>query len=586
MHHACVIILLWDGKQGVIAMPFRSQIVLGCVCFAWGMMMPAVLHAQAVSNEDAILFADNAHKAKADADSASKSKKSKKSSKKSSKAAEKLSLEEFGKRILEAVHRDQYASALVYCEQAMNAMDAKTDEDTRFRIMAVCYELYDKNGKSEEALALGARIKPMIHDARVAESYCFSEATLLTKLHRWSEARQRYADCPGTNDEGRGVVESNVAELYMIEGDCENAVSMYRQSIAHNPENPHAYFGLASALSRLERWDEAHAVFLDGVEHDPKFGFLKSAFFEPACENDYQTGYRLYELGKWDEASFYLDRYVAAEMRQPYRDKARALNNRLKEAKKPLTATYPVLLDSVRSLAADDSGEVFAFSVIVRETAEEFETQIWTLDVVKERAEKRLSLPGEIITDLAFVPGGQTLRMLGPKHRYESDLAHPEKGYYVYDNSEHVYALNLMSGGEDILSVSGRGQLIVAPWINPYLEIPIVEVPLETKRLRLTPDHKKMALTTTLKTLIVGIEEDRILKDFTPLMDVGAIAVHPNKNLYALGIQSGVLLVDEAGNVKNLYGSSSGAVQALAFVGNGERLAVLTEHLLEIWRVE
>ena len=567
-------------------MPFRSQMLLGCLCFACGMVVPAVLHAQDISNQDAVLLADNAHKAKADDDSSGKAKKSKKASKKSTKTAEKLSLEEFGKRILDAVHRDQYASALVYCEQAMAAMDSKTDEDTRFRIMSVCFELYDKNGKSEEALALGAKIKPMIHDPRVAESHCFSEATLLTKLHRWSEARERYADCPGTNDAGRGVVESNVAELYMIEGDCENAVSMYRQSIEHNPENPHAYFGLASALSRLERWDEAHAAFLDGVEHDPKFSFLKSAFFEPACENDYQTGYRLYELGKWDEAIFYLDRYVAAEMRQPYRDKARALVSRLKEAQKPLVATYPVLLDSVRSIAADDLGEVFAFSVLVRETAEQFETQIWTLDVANERAQMRLSLPGEIISDMAFLPGTQTVRMLAPKHRYELDLAHPENGYYLYDNSEHIFALNLMPGGDDVLSVNGQGSLIVAPWMNPYLEVPIVDVPLETKRLRLTADHQKMVLTTTLRTLCVNIAEDRVLKDFTPLMDVSAIAVHPNKNLYALGIQSGVLLVDENGTVMNLYGSSSGGVQALAFIGNGERLAVLTEHLLEIWRID
>ncbi|MBO4351092.1 MAG: tetratricopeptide repeat protein [Proteobacteria bacterium] len=565
-------------------MHFSLKIICCSLCFAWGLFVPAALCAQDISNQNAVLLADNVHKAKANADQSKKAKK--KTDKKTAKSAEKLSMEEFGKRILEAVHRDQYASALVYCEQAMGAMDNKTDEDTRFRIMSVCFELYDKNGKSEEALALGEKIKPMIHDARVAESYCFSEATLLTKLHRWSEARQKYAECPGTSDEGRGVVESNVAELYMIEGDCENAVSMYRQSIVHNPENPHAYFGLASALSRLERWDEAHAVFLDGVEQDPKFSFLKSAFFEPACENDYQTGYRLYELGQWEQAIFYLDRYVAAEMRQPYRDKARALVSRLKEGKKPLAATYPVLLDSVRSIAVDDLGEVYAFSVLVRETAEQFETQIWTLDVANERAQMRLSMPGEIISDMAFVPGSRTLRMLGPKHRYELELEHPENGYFIYDNSEHVFALNLMSGGDDVLSVNGHGQLIIAPWLNPYLEIPIVEVPLETKRLRLTSDHKKMALTTTLKTLLVGIEEDRILKAFTPLMDVSAIAVHPNKNLYALGIQSGVLLVDETGNVKNLYGSSSGGVQAVAFIGNGDRLAVLTEHLLEIWHIE
>ena len=105
VHHASVIILLGDGKQGVIAMPFRSQMLLGCLCFACGMVVPAVLHAQDISNQDAVLLADNAHKAKADDDSSGKAKKSKKASKKSTKTAEKLSLEEFGKRILDAVHR-------------------------------------------------------------------------------------------------------------------------------------------------------------------------------------------------------------------------------------------------------------------------------------------------------------------------------------------------------------------------------------------------------------------------------------------------------------------------------------------------
>ncbi len=487
-------------------------------------------------------------------------------------------------KLRNAYGRDQNASALVHCKQAIELMPKDLAEDIRFGVMMMCFMLYDKNGQYEEALELGKAMKTMEIPEKQKSGLCFMEATAMTKLHRWEDARQKYRECPGINDQEKAVVESNVAELSMIQGDCKTAVDAYRSSLRHDSKNPHAAFGLAVALSRMEDWKGARRAFLDGVRMDPAFSFLKDAFFEPAAENDYQSGYRMYELGRDREARFFLERYVNSEDRGNYRSLAQKLLLKMDGEPPLLTGTYPVLMDNVRTMAMDEQGRFVAFAGIERDSGEKYSTGIWVVDVREEKAKRVHSIEGQIVTDMAFAGDSTSLRILTPPKRYEVDVAHPEQGYYLYDNPKTSFSMAFSQSARDIIGVGVDGGLTMSPWENPYMLIPLLEIPPETRRLRISYDHQTMVLTTALKTLFVDISHQSIENILPAEFDVEAVAAHPDKKIFALGIHRGVLLVNEKGGIVRMLGTNE-PVQALSFNSSGKKLAVLSGQSLEIWDI-
>ena len=492
---------------------------------------------------------------------------------------------------LDAQMRGQYASAMVYCGQALDVMPDDIDDSIKAGTMMICLQLYDHNNKLDEAAQVASKLKKLPMSPEMSESLCFTEATLLTKMHRWDEAEARYADCPGKTPSGQAAVLGNVAELYMIREDPVASISKYEQAIALQPGYPHTEFGLAVALSRTNQWDAATKHFLAGVSTDPGFRFLEYAFFEPAAENDYQTAYRMLAMHREKEAAFYLDRYVKSEMRQTYRDSAAKVLEKIRarqsRGETAIHDAVPALLENVRNIAIDTTGKRLAFSSVERKGKKEIQTSVWTLDTESGRTTRRIVLPDDIVTAMMFVDDTPTLHVVGGKQRYSLDVSVPDSGYYCYDNHPALFAMGLSGHADDVASLTSDGYLTLSPWLEPTLQVPITRVPNDTRRIQMSNDHNTAIINTTNATHIVDVTSAKIRRELSSDFGIESLAAHPSKDLLAIGMQSGTLLVDKTGKFQALLGSpGTQTVSALSFSPDGRWLAALSENTVEIWDVE
>lgn len=514
------------------------------------------------------------------------------SAKAKEKAPKKLSLEERREAIGKAlqsileIYNTQKATALSYCEEAMALLEEDDPETIRANLMLMCMELYNRNDRPKDVLALAERMNATFADSKIQMNICFMEATALTKLNEWTAARKKYESCPNQED---SMLMSNVAELYMIEGDSKGSVEAYRKSLERAPDNPHAIFGLATALDRAGDPDQAKTTFLEGVETDPSFSYLKEAFFEPKAEPDFQTAFRMYEGHRFREAQYYLNRYISMEARPAYKAHGKAMLDRveadLKSDTPVLAATYPVVLSNVRAAAISADARYLAFAALERKKADDYKSVIWTLDTETGKPFKEAEFANEIVFDLAFVDDTTELRALSTQHRYALDAADGAHDYYIYANNSELLSVALNNSGKTILAMTPNGLLTSSPWSNPYAEAPLLSVPSNISRLRVSADNKISILTTATKTEFFDNDKQEVQKTFPRLFYATAIATHPQKNMFALGIQSGAVLVDDTGTLIDFF-ATAGQVVSLAFAPSGRYLMTFSEQTAEIWRLQ
>ena len=508
------------------------------------------------------------------------------------KAPQKRSLEERREAIGKAlqsileIYSTQKATALSYCEEAMALLEEDDPETIRANLMLMCMELYSRNDRPKDVLALAERMNATFSDTKIQMSICFLEATALTKLNEWTAARKKYESCPNQED---SMLMSNVAELYMIEGDSKGSVEAYRKSLERAPDNPHAIFGLATALDRAGAPEKAKAAFLKGVETDPAFSYLKEAFFEPKAEPDFQTAFRMYEGHRFKEAQFYLNRYISMEERPAYKAHGKAMLEHaeadLKSDTPILAATYPVVLSNVRASAISADARYLAFAALERKKADDYKSVIWTLDTATGKPFREAEFANEIIFDLAFVGDSTELRALSTQHRYALDSADNAHDYYIYDNNSELLSVALNNSGKDILAMTPNGLLTSSPWSNPYAEAPLLSVPSNLSRLKVSADNQTSIITTATKTEVFDNAKQEVLKTFPRAFYATVIAAHPQKNLFALGIQSGAILVDDAGRLIDFF-ATPGQVVSLALAPSGRYLMTFSEQTAEIWRLQ
>ena len=487
--------------------------------------------------------------------------------------------------ILESYSK-QKATALSYCEDAMALLKPTDPEQFRANLMLMCLELYSRNDRPNDVLSLGETMRAELSDPKPLQSICFMEATALTKLNDWTGAREKYETCPNQDD---SMILSNVAELYMIEGDSPHAVRAYQKSLEHAPDNPHAIFGLATALERSGERDKAKAAFLKGVETDSDFSYLKDAFFEPKAETDFQTAYRMYAGHRYKEAKYYLDKYTAQEERPVYKAHGQALLDQvtadLNSGKTALAAAYPVVLSNVRAAAISADARYLAFASLVRTSPDEYRSEIWSLDTETGKTFLEMSCPKEIIFDLAFDTDAPTLRALSTQHRYEADVTDQTRDHYIYENSTETLPVALTTSGKSILAITPNALLTASPWLNPYTESPLLSVPSNLSRVKISADNSAAILTTAIKTELYDTASQSLRRAFPKAFFVNSLAAHPQKNMFALGIQSGAALVDEDGQLTDFF-ATQGQVVTLAFAPSGRFLMTLSEHTAEIWRIQ
>ena len=537
------------------------------------------------------------------ADSQTKSSKSSKN-KKNNKPVKSLSdMKESMLRTLDAYRNKQYGTALTHCEKAMESMPESLEADSVFKLKMMCMDLYTQNSRHNDALKLAAEIRKLPLSQEQKNTVCFSEATTLTRLQRWEDAKLKYDECPGKTDEAQAIVASNVAELSMIQGDPQTAVEKYKQSIEKYPENPHALFGLAVAQTRTRDFEGARKSFVQGVSVDPGFTYLKEAFFAPTYDEDYETAVRLMMIHREHEAKFYLERYLKNETRLNYRaiaeEQIESLNRAIQNHQTALIGTYPVQLDNIELIAIDDSGKKLAFSSEIEPDEKKIKinmtganakphTDLWTIDLETGNATRRMQLEyPEIISAINFVNGSSKLRVLGKNQRYELDVDLPESGYWCFDNNTELNPITLNHDADEIIYFDTDERLtMTTPWNSPWTitkpesheVMPKVIVYKDRSLLVESPNISKESINTFINNLDSS--------EFTYY----DIDFYPGTDLFALPIQSGTLLINASGEF-TVAGAHQNNLKKpnpkAAFSHNGRYLATYSDstNSLEIWDV-
>ena len=553
---------------------------------------------EAFAQKPATQKSDAGKQAKANSKSGNKTAKSKagnskspKNSKEEDRQKSRDAFNEIALKVLDALNNEQYATALVYCEQAMAQMPEFATDSVKENIYSMCMQLYERNKQLDKALELAEIIKRLNISEESRNSLCFKEAILLTQKHLWEDAKAKYTTCKSDTASDQALIASNLAELEMILEQPDLAVEKYKQSLAISTEHASTLFGISVALSRTGRWDEAMQYFLQGVENDPGFGYLKYEFFEPAAENDYQTAYRMIALHRPREAKFYLDRYIQSELRPKYRDLAIRERDRLNEAlnsgNTAIKFTQPALLDHINAVAIDQSGTKLAFASLQRtHSSESINSYVWIMDLETGEVSKRMEVVNDVITKMMFINDTPKLRIAAIMNRYELDASNPKSGYFIYKNPPSSFVMDL-DGEEDMVSFTADHWLTMSPWLNPYMQIPLIKLPHEARTAAIAYNHRSLFLDDEHEIGIYSVETGEIIKSLSKSFYLSSADAHPQKPLFALGIRSGTLLVDSKGNFQALLGSPElEGVSAVAFSPDGRWLATVSGTTVEVWDVE
>jgi tetratricopeptide (TPR) repeat protein len=181
--------------------------------------------------------------------------------------------------------RSEWGQALVQLERAAAAMPDRAEPhrlrgDVLFRLQ--------RDEPAIEAWSRARTLDPLLaHDASLA----FDLAIAATRLGRLDVARseyQRVVDATGPGHRLRSLSLGNAAELAMAEGPdrLDEAIDLYRESLADRPGNLLALWGVALALDRAGRTEES-AAQLDRLRRgDPALAALADddVFFVPPEE--------------------------------------------------------------------------------------------------------------------------------------------------------------------------------------------------------------------------------------------------------------------------------------------------------------
>lgn len=514
---------------------------------------------------------------------------------KKAKTEKKPSFVELSIKFNEAIRAQKFGSALAYCQQALDAMPAEASIVDRLGVKLSCAELYGKNERYEEQLALFREIGQDIEKENIAGNFarhaCMGESTALTQLQRYEEARQKLEICIRQDDTNPALV-GNLAELYMTEENLDESIRRYREAVNLAPGNPHAIFGLASALARNGQWEEALAQFRQGLNVDPELEYLDSAFFVPKAETDFQLAFTYLALHRYREAVFHLKKYVAQEERVQYKQQGQTILSQLQDWLHTPEAdaavhTYPVLLDNVRSIAIDATGRYIAFGTIERPTAETIVFRVHVLDTVTQKTTQKLSVTNDYLAQIAFVGTSTTLRVLGMRQRFELDVTQ-QGNLYSYENSNQTLAIGLSPNAEEIMHVSADNKLLISPWNDVFHPIRLTSISSDTREISLLPNHKIMAsLHTSTDIDLVDTETHEKIATLPYLYNVAHVIPHPTQDAFVLGMQTGAGWIDTSGELKYFVATPSlKGVDAHAFDPTGKKLAILGNHTLEIWNVE
>lgn len=492
-------------------------------------------------------------------------------------------------KYLEAEREKQYGAALAYCKDALAMAPDDLDRDLRVSTQMACAFLYGRNKAYDEQLALLESIDAQ--DAQnvqkdVKDSLCLMKATAMTQLQRYAQAQTQLESCAADGVVAAAVA-GNLAELYMTQGDIKKSLESYEHAVQIAPKNQHALYGRTAALVRAGQWQAAREQFLKGVERDPGFAYLNEAFFVPEAEGDFQVGLLHLMVSRWNDAEFYLQRYVEKEERAPFRAQGQKILDQLRDYKRQTEiVTLPVPLEHVKAMAIDASGRYVAFGVVERKSANSVVARIWLLDRETSRTRKLFEENNVFLTDMVFVGDTTQLRILGATERYAVDVAETPQSFYTFRNNASALPLALMPGGDEIVTVTPDNRLAIAPWQEFEMQTPIDAIPGDARRATVMIGHERIAYSRLDRMDLNRTGTGQTVASLPMQFDIERVVSHPSQKMFALGIQSGSLLLDENGSILALVGSPEHAqVSLVSFDPHGKWLASLSGTTLEIRRM-
>lgn len=479
---------------------------------------------------------------------------------------------------------NQMGKALAICQRIEPLFNASLPEATTTPIALSCAFIYAENKLYKDELRIYDVISSYAKETDTKNAICLFRSTALTRLEAYDEAKTLLESCKSDNAYAPAI-SGNLAEIYMTLGDLAKSIASYGDAIQIAPKNEHALYGLASALARNGQWQDALQQFLKGVARDPGFNYLTTAFFMPKSEMDYQTAFTKIALHRYPEAAYYLKRYVSNEERLPYKSMANCVLAELEKIEKtPWQTPYPILLRKMRAAAIDASATYLAFADVDFIPQTSLRSDVWILNTQTGKTTKVLSIDNVFIADAEFVGDSSILRILGNSQRYEIDAAHPEKGYYIYENISKNFPLSLTPSATDILSVSPSNKVSLAPWNSDATHATFFEIPEDSVRVAMLYNHDVIAVSGIQDTSFIDTQSQSTVTTLPMQFDVRKIAPHPNKELFALGIQSGTLLVDSTGTIQTLVGTpqENTGVDLVAFDPTGTYLLSVAGNTAEI----
>lgn len=262
------------------------------------------------------------------------------------------------------VIREQVHRAIESYRAAAAARPAAAEP--HFRIAAVLWSFYLQS--CEQNVALGATRSPLAEcppeavNVRIAEqaiaaweaaearapldprfggatgdsagglgSILFHRAILQTKLttrpHLEGAARSYEAILQRADGAGaQSIVQSNLAETYMMLGRLDDAIDAYREAVRGGGDLS-AWYGLAVALDRDGRGSLAREIVqsqkLSGYRAFRESVFRGGTFFVPAGEVYYYYALAEEALGRADDAIIYWGRFIASGAHPQYQGRAR-----------------------------------------------------------------------------------------------------------------------------------------------------------------------------------------------------------------------------------------------------------------------
>ena len=192
--------------------------------------------------------------------------------------------------VTKAYGAGQKGTAVVLCREIIADLTPIIDDTHAIQIALACGSLFAENDLNDEELALYEQLEKRDLTPEMKSKICLAKSTVLTKMLRYEDAKSLMLTCP-KHEPFDQMIEGNLAELYMTMGDLQSSIDAYRKVTTDNPKSEHALYGLASALARNGKWHDALDQFMLGVKRDPGITFIKTSFFVPKPEGDYQNAF-------------------------------------------------------------------------------------------------------------------------------------------------------------------------------------------------------------------------------------------------------------------------------------------------------